>query len=81
MVVPKNVQSTVNHESQDLLPDWNALPLGIVASDLRTNVDVSDHGTTVSRSPQSERDHVSRTAVPEVAAIQARYRGAPDEGD
>jgi len=81
MVVPKNVQSTVNYQSQDLLPNWNALPLGIVASDLRTNVDVSDHGTTVSRSPQSERDHVGRTAVPEVAAIQARYRGAPDEGD
>jgi len=51
MVVPKNVKSTVNHESQDLLSNWNALPPGIVASDLRTNVDVSNHGTTVSQSP------------------------------
>ena len=81
MVVPKNVKSTVNHESQDLLSNWNALSPGIVASDLRTNVDVSNHGTTVSRSAEPERDHVGGTAVPEVAATQARYRGAPDEGD
>jgi hypothetical protein len=81
MVVPKNVQGTVNHQPQDLLPNWNALPIGIVESDLRTNVDVSNHGTTVSRSPQSERDHISGTSVTEVAAIERRYRRTPHEGD
>jgi hypothetical protein len=81
MVVPKNVKSTVNHQSQDLLPNWNALPPGIGSSDLRTNVDVSNHGTTLSRSPKPESDHVGGTAVPEIAAIQTRYRRPPDERD
>jgi hypothetical protein len=81
MVVPENVKSTVNNQPQDLLPNWNALPPGVIASDLRTNVDVSNHGTTVSRSPKPERDHVGGTAVPEIAAIQSRYRRAPDERD
>src|SRR5258705_9760653 len=81
MVVSQNVQCTVNHESQDLLPDWHALPLRVVACDLRTNVDVPNHGAALRRPSQSEGYDVSGTGVTEVTAIERRNRCAADEGD
>src|SRR5258705_10146848 len=81
MVVSQNVQRTVNHESQDLLPGWDALPLRVFARDLRTNVDVPNHGAALPRPSQSEGDNVSGAGVPEIAAIELRNRRTADEGD
>jgi hypothetical protein len=81
MVVPKDVQRAVNHQSQNLLAGRNTLPLRIVASDFRTNVDVPNHGTTFSGSPEPERNHIRRTAVAKVAAIKIRHRRPSNERD
>src|SRR5258705_3488645 len=81
MVVSEDMQRTVNYESQDLLPDWHALPLRVVACDLRTNVDVPNHGAALPRPSQPEGDNVSVAAVPKIAAIERRNRRAADEGD
>ena len=81
MVVPKDVQSAMHHQSQHLFPNGNTLPLRVVAGDLRTNVDVSNYSTTFPGSPESKRDHVRSTVMLKVAAIQSRHRGSPDERD
>src|SRR5687767_4117571 len=72
MVVPEDVQSAVHHQSQHFLTNGYLLSLRVVASDLRANVDVSDHCTTLSGPFKAKRDHVSRTMMAEVAAIQLR---------
>jgi hypothetical protein len=54
MVVPKNVQGAVHHQSQHLFPYWHTLPLRVGASDLGTNVDVTDNSTTFPRSAKPE---------------------------
>jgi hypothetical protein len=81
MIMPKDMQSAVHHQSQYLFTNGDALPHRVVASDFRTNVNVSDHGTTFSASPKAERDHVGRTVVAEVAAIELRHRRPPYERD
>ena len=81
MVVSKDVQSAVHHQSQNLLANRDALSLRVVASDRRTNVDVSNNRTTFSGSSKAERDHIGWAMVLQVAAIQLRNRGLPDERD
>src|SRR5215210_5387487 len=46
MLVSKDVQSAVHHQSQKLLSASDALPFRVGASDIGTNVDISDHRTT-----------------------------------
>ena len=46
--MPQNVQRAVDYQSQHLFPDRNTLPLRVVASDFRTNVDIADDRTTIS---------------------------------
>ena len=79
--MPKDVQYAVHHQSQHLFANGHALPLRVVTSDLRTNVDVSDHRTTFSGSLQPKRDDVSRPAMTKVAPIELGNRRAADEGD
>src|SRR4026208_961682 len=64
VVVPEDVQSAMHHESEHLFSWRDSLPLRVLASDLWTNVDVSNHRTTFARPPKAERDYVSRPAVP-----------------
>jgi len=81
MVVSKDVQSAMNNQSQDLLTNRDALSLRVVASDLRTNVDVSNNRSTFSGSTKAERDHIGWATVLQVVAIQLGHRGPPHKRD
>lgn len=52
--MPEDVQGAVHYESQDLLSKRYALSLRVVASDLRTNVDIAYHWATLPGSLETE---------------------------
>ena len=79
MIVAKNVKRAVDYKAQQLLSSGYALGFGIFPCDLGADVDVSHHGTPSPDPAESERNHICRTEVPEVAMVQMRYRGPPDE--
>ncbi len=81
MIMPQNVQCAVDYQSQHLFPDRNTLPLRVVASDFRTNVDIADDHTTFLGSAKAKGDDVRRTLMPQITAIQLRHRHSPDKCD
>ena len=81
MVVSKDVQGAMHNQSQHLLTNWDALPLRIVAGDLRTNVDVPNHRTTFAGPSKAERNHVGWATVPQVTPIHFGHCSPADERD
>jgi hypothetical protein len=79
MIVAKNVKRAVDYKPQQLLSSRYALGFGIFPCDLGADIDVPNYGAAPANPAEAERYHVGRTVVPEVAMVQMRYRGPPDE--
>jgi hypothetical protein len=79
MIVTKNVKRAMDYKAQQLLSSRYALGFGIFPCDLGADIDVPNYCAASPNPAEAERYHVGRTVVPEVATVQMRYRGAPDE--
>jgi hypothetical protein len=81
MVVTENVQGAMDYQPEQLFANAHALTLRVFASDIRTNVDVSDNGTALPGSLKAEGDDVRRTLMVQITAVQLGHRYPPDERD
>jgi hypothetical protein len=79
MIVAKHVKRSVDYEAQELLPGRYPLGLGVFPGDLGADINVTNYGATSSDTAEAEGDHVCRTMVPEVAMVQLRHCGSPNE--
>jgi hypothetical protein len=79
MIVAENVKCSVNYKTQQLLSGRNALCLSVFPRDLGADVDVSHYGATSPDTAKPKRNYVGRTVVPEVAMVQLRHCGSPNE--
>lgn len=74
MIMSEDVQRAVNDETRQLLSDATRKPSGVVASHVRSDVDVANYGLTVAvpRTAKPERDDVRGSGVTEVALVEPR---------
>src|SRR4051794_41434873 len=72
MVVAEYVKRTVHYKSEQLFSGPDALAPSVPAGDFGTNIHVANDSSAPPGSTQTERDHVGRTMMPEVAAASSR---------
>jgi hypothetical protein len=70
VIVTKNVKRAVDYEAQQLLSSRYVLSVGVFPRNLSANVDIPHYGAAFPNPAESERNHVGRSMVPEVAMVQ-----------
>ena len=78
MLVPEHVQHAMHHEPKELLAHAPAVRQRISARDARRDVHVADDVASGVDGGEAERDHVRRTAVAQMLAVE---RGDATIGD
>jgi hypothetical protein len=79
MIMSKCVQSTVDHETDQLFTPGNPAGLRFTPSHPRTDVHVADY--LILRTRQGKREYVGGPVLPLVRRIQAAHRISPQKGD
>jgi len=79
MIVAKNVERSVDYQSQQLLASRYAPGFGVFPCDFGADVDVSYYSTPFPDPAESEGNHVGWTVVPEVAMVKLRHCRSPNE--
>src|SRR5687767_9081400 len=81
MVVAERMEKTVNDETCELFANMSPMTERVRPGDLRSDVDVRDHGTVACRFAEAEGNHVGRPTVAQVLPIERSHRAHAEEGD
>src|SRR2546423_2133095 len=80
MIVAEYVKASVHDQAKHLFASAYLLASRVIARYLGANIHISDDSSARTEATQSKGYDVGRPAVPEVASVETRDRGAADEG-